>query len=55
MSENLPPEFRQKARHTALLQRATDKDDVAEMVAEFCRTESITGQTLVVDAGRVFH
>jgi hypothetical protein len=24
-------------------------------VMEFCRTESITGQTLVVDAGRVFH
>jgi 3-oxoacyl-[acyl-carrier protein] reductase len=24
-------------------------------VVGFCRTESITGQTLVVDAGRVFH
>jgi 3-oxoacyl-[acyl-carrier protein] reductase len=55
MSENLAPEYQQKARQNSLLQRATDKDDVAEMVAEFCRTESITGQTLVVDAGRVFH
>ena len=55
MSENLAPEFRQKAQRNALLQRATDKDDVAEIVVDFCRTESITGQTLVVDAGRVFH
>ena len=55
MSENLAPEYQQKARQNSLLQRAADKDDVAEMVAEFCRTESITGQTLVVDAGRVFH
>jgi 3-oxoacyl-[acyl-carrier protein] reductase len=38
-----------------LLQRATDKDDVAGLVVEFCRTDSITGQILVIDAGRVFH
>jgi 3-oxoacyl-[acyl-carrier protein] reductase len=55
MSENLSPEFRQKAKQSALLQRGADKDDVADVVVEFCRTESITGQTLVVDAGRVFH
>jgi hypothetical protein len=28
---------------------------VAATVVEFCRTDSITGQTLVIDAGRVFH
>ncbi len=55
MSENLAPEYRQRATQGALLGRATDKDDVAELVVEFCRTDSITGQTLVVDAGRVFH
>ncbi|HSB67864.1 MAG TPA: SDR family oxidoreductase [Candidatus Methylomirabilis sp.] len=55
MSQNLSPEYRQKARQSALLQRGVDKDDVAEMVVEFCRTDSITGQTLVMDAGRVFH
>lgn len=55
MSEQLAPEYRERATRTALLQRATDKDDVAELVVEFCRTDSITGQTLVVDAGRVFH
>jgi 3-oxoacyl-[acyl-carrier protein] reductase len=55
MSEHLAPEYRERATQGALLQRATDKDDVAELVVEFCRTDSITGQTLVIDAGRVFH
>jgi len=55
MSENLSPEYRQQAKQGALLQRETDKDDVASLVVEFCRTDSVTGQTLVVDAGRVFH
>jgi len=55
MSDNLAPEYQQKARQGALLHRAADKDDVAGVVVEFCRTDSITGQTLVVDAGRVFH
>lgn len=55
MTENLAAEYRQRATQGALLQRATDKDDVAEMVVEFSRTDSITGQTLVIDAGRVLH
>lgn len=55
MSENLAPEYRQRAVSTVLLQRAADKDDIAEQVVTFCRTESTTGQTLVIDAGRVFH
>ena len=54
MSENLAPEYRARATQTALLGRATDKDDVAELVVALCRTDSITGQTVVVDAGRVF-
>jgi 3-oxoacyl-[acyl-carrier protein] reductase len=55
MSENLAPEYQEKAKRGALLGRAADKDDVAGAVVGFCRTESITGQTLVIDAGRVFH
>ena len=55
MSENLAPEYRERAIQGAVLRRATEKDDVADLVVEFCRTESITGQTLVIDAGRVFH
>jgi 3-oxoacyl-[acyl-carrier protein] reductase len=55
MTENLSPEYREKAMQGALLRRAADKDDVAELVVEFCRTDSITGQTLVINSGRVFH
>ena len=52
---NLDPEYRESARTGALLKRATEKDDVANQVESFCRTNSITGQTLVVDSGRFFH
>ncbi len=39
----------------ALLKRAADKDDVADMVVTMCRTETMTGQTVAIDSGRVFH
>jgi 3-oxoacyl-[acyl-carrier protein] reductase len=52
---NLAPAYQEQARRGAVLRRAADKDDVAEQVVALCRTESITGQTLVIDAGRVFH
>jgi len=45
----------EKARNAAILKRSPSKDDVAAIVVNFCKTESITGQTLVVDGGRVFH
>ena len=51
----LDPAYRQRARDGALLKRAADKDDVASQVVGLCETDSITGQTLVVDAGRFFH
>jgi 3-oxoacyl-[acyl-carrier protein] reductase len=52
---NLAPEYRAKARDGAILKRAADKDDVANQVVALCETDSITGQTLAIDAGRVFH
>lgn len=55
MTGNLTEEHIQKALDTALLKKATEKDDVAEAVVLFIKTDSITGQSLVVDAGRVFH
>ncbi len=55
MSENLAPEYREKAKQSSLLKRAADKDDIAEAIVELCRTDSITGQTLAIDSGRVFH
>ncbi len=43
------------ANSAALLKRAADKDDVAEQVVTMCRTETMTGQTIAIDSGRVFH
>jgi 3-oxoacyl-[acyl-carrier protein] reductase len=55
MTENLTPQAVQSARSGSLLKRAAHKEDVAAHVLGFARTDSTTGQTLVVDAGRVFH
>ncbi len=55
MSSNLAPQQIERAVESALLGRAAHKDDVASQVVEFCRTDSITGQTLVIDSGRVFN
>ncbi len=52
---NLRPEQVAKSAAGALLGRAADKDDCAEMVVTMCRTDTMTGQTVVIDAGRVFH
>ena len=52
---NLRPEQIERSAATALLKKAADKDDCAAMVVEMCRTETMTGQTVVIDAGRVFH
>lgn len=54
-TSNLDPAYQQRSRESSLLKRAADKDDIAAQVVELCRTDSITGQTLAIDAGRVFH
>ena len=54
-SANLDETYQEQARQGSLLKRAADKDDVADQVVSFCRTDSITGQTLVIDSGRFFH
>jgi 3-oxoacyl-[acyl-carrier protein] reductase len=38
-----------------LLKMAASKDDCADQVVTMCRTDTMTGQTVVIDAGRVFH
>ncbi len=45
----------ERSASTSLLKRAADKEDCAEMVVTMCRTGTMTGQTVVIDAGRVFH
>jgi 3-oxoacyl-[acyl-carrier protein] reductase len=39
----------------SLLKRAADKDDCADQVVTMCRTETMTGQTVAIDSGRIFH
>ena len=52
---NLRPEQIQNSAATSLLKRAADKDDCADMVVTMCRTETMTGQTMVINSGRYFH
>jgi 3-oxoacyl-[acyl-carrier protein] reductase len=54
-TSNLRPEQVERAAAGALLKKAADKDDCADMVVTMCRSETMTGQTVVIDAGRVFH
>ena len=52
---NLRPEQVERSASGSLLKKAADKDDCADMVVTMCRTETMTGQTAVIDSGRVFH
>jgi 3-oxoacyl-[acyl-carrier protein] reductase len=52
---NLRPEQIARSSSTALLKRPAAKDDCADMVVAMCRTETMTGQTVVIDSGRYFH
>jgi 3-oxoacyl-[acyl-carrier protein] reductase len=52
---NLRPEQIERSATTSLLRKPADKDDCADMVVTMCRTETMTGQTVVIDSGRYFH
>ncbi len=52
---NLRQEQIERAATGALLKKPADKDDCADMVVTMCRTETMTGQTVVIDSGRLFH
>jgi 3-oxoacyl-[acyl-carrier protein] reductase len=52
---NLRSEQIQNSAASSLLKKPADKDDCADMVVTMCRTETMTGQTVVIDSGRVFH
>jgi 3-oxoacyl-[acyl-carrier protein] reductase len=43
------------ASRTAVLKIPADKDDCADQVVTLCKSNTTTGQTIVIDAGRVFH
>jgi len=52
MTANRPPDYVAKAPGLNVLHRPVSKDDVAEQVVQFCRSDSVTGQTLLMDCGR---
>ena len=55
MTSRLRPEIAEGARQRAVLKRAASVEDVADQVVAFCRSDSVTGQVLNVDAGVFFH
>lgn len=55
MSADAPEDFVGRWREAAASAKTTSVDDVAEQVLTFCRADSVTGQTLVLDGGLNFH
>jgi 3-oxoacyl-[acyl-carrier protein] reductase len=55
MAQRIPPPVAQRVRDEALLQRAAEGQDIADQVVTFCRADTITGQTMVIDGGLFFH
>jgi 3-oxoacyl-[acyl-carrier protein] reductase len=55
MTERMLPEQVQNARNEAVLDRTVDKDDVAQQVVTLAKSDSTTGQSVIIDAGRFFH
>ncbi len=53
MSANWSAEYAAGAASRTLLRRTVSKDDVAEQLLTFCRSDSVTGQTILMDSGRV--
>jgi len=51
----LRPEAVEINKKASLLGVAADKDDCADQVVTMCKTNTTTGQTLVIDSGRTFH
>lgn len=52
-TSNLDPSYREMAKNKSLLKKAADKDDVADQVLTFCKTDTTTGQVLILDSGRL--
>jgi 3-oxoacyl-[acyl-carrier protein] reductase len=55
MTAKLAPDFVEANIKLSALQVPVERDDVAEQIVTFCRSDSTTGQVLVIDSGRVYH
>jgi 3-oxoacyl-[acyl-carrier protein] reductase len=51
LAERVPEEMKHRYRTQAVLGRTASADDIAQMVVTYCRADSVTGQTVVVDGG----
>ena len=52
---NLRPEQIERSSSASLLKMPASKEDCADQVVTMCRTDTMTGQTVVIDSGRMFH
>jgi 3-oxoacyl-[acyl-carrier protein] reductase len=55
MTGRLDPAQVERTIQTSALQKPVERDDVARQIVEFCRSDSTTGQVLVLDSGVVYH
>jgi len=55
MTSKLDPALIERTTKSSAMQKPPERDDIARQVVEFCRSESTTGQVLVLDSGVVYH
>ena len=55
MSSGASDDYVQKWRDMSVLGQTTSHADVAGQIIQFCKSDTITGQTLVIDGGIHFH
>jgi len=55
MSSGASEEYVQKWRDMSVLGQTTSQADVAAQIIQFCKSDAITGQTMVIDGGIHFH
>jgi 3-oxoacyl-[acyl-carrier protein] reductase len=55
MTARLDSALVERTTKNAALQRPVERDDVAQQILAFCKSDSTTGQVLVLDSGVVYH
>ncbi len=55
MTARLDPVLVERTTQGSALRRPPEKDDVARQIVELCRSDSTTGQVVVIDSGVVYH
>ncbi|HEY7566813.1 MAG TPA: SDR family oxidoreductase [Gemmatimonadaceae bacterium] len=55
MFARVPPARVAAVQERSALKRTTKPEDVARQVVGFCESDSVTGQTVVIDSGGYFH